>query len=68
MSDLEDILGIIKNTNTTPTIPLTDLQQIRFSEMAKELEIARTQGYVEANVMVKLLELAKEIVPLLKGI
>ena len=50
--------------NSTPTLPLNPAQQARFTELAQQLEQARIQGYVEANVLVRLLDLLKELLPL----
>jgi len=59
----------IEAHNSTPTVPLTDVQRVRLGELAAALTAARTQGYVEANVAMKLLELVGVIIPLfLKGV
>ena len=54
--------------DSTPTLPLTDAQKIRFSQAAKDLEQARIQGYVEANFALKLLDLVRELLPLVPGL
>jgi hypothetical protein len=54
----------IEQHDSTPTVPLADIQKVRLGELAKQLETARTQGYIEANVLVKLLDLVKELLPL----
>ena len=54
----------IEQHDSTPTVPVTDIQKARLSEMAAQLENARIQGYIEANVLVKLLDLLKELLPL----
>jgi len=68
MGEIEDILSTINKVDTTPTIPLTEVQKVRFSEMAKDLDNARIQGYVEANVLMKALELVKEFLPIITKI
>ena len=54
----------LEQHDSTPTVPLMDLQKIRLGDLAKQLENARTQGYIEANVLVKLLDLVRELLPL----
>ncbi len=56
------------NVDTTPTIPITDIERVRFSELNAQLTNALRQGYVEANVLNKLLDLAKMLVPLIPRI
>jgi hypothetical protein len=51
----------IEDFDSTPTMPLTDVQKARFSEAAVGLEQARTQGYVEANFANQIITLAKEL-------
>jgi len=53
--------------DSTPTVPLTDVQKVRFTDLARELGVAKTDAYVEANVLVKLLEIAKLIIPIIAG-
>ena len=43
------------------TMPICDALRIRFGDLAKELEAAKTQGYVEANFAIKLLDLVKDV-------
>ncbi len=54
----------IEDHDSSPTIPLTDAQRVRFGDLAKQLDQARVQAYVEANLAVELLRLAQEIIPL----
>lgn len=51
--------------DSTPTLPLCDEMKVRFSETAKELEAAKVQGYLEASAILKLLDLVRDLVPLL---
>lgn len=53
----------VEQVNSTPTIPLTVVQKVRMSELADQFQSALSQGYVEANVLVRLLDLAKELLP-----
>jgi len=46
------------------TMPVPDAMKVRFSEVAKQLEQAKVQGYVEANFAIRLLELVKDILAL----
>jgi hypothetical protein len=59
----------IESHDSNPTIPLTDEQRVRLGDLARQLDQARVQGYVEANLAIELLRLVQEIVPLflLKG-
>jgi len=54
----------IEGHDSSPTIPLTDEQRVRLGDLAKQLDQARVQAYVEANLVVELLRLAQEILPL----
>jgi hypothetical protein len=65
MGDLEDILAALAKTDVTPTIPLTDIEPTRFSDLAAGLERARINGYIESNDLTQLLELAKMLIPLI---
>jgi len=59
----------IESHDSSPTIPLTDEQRVRLGDLAKQLDQARVQAYVEANLAIELLRLVQEILPLflLKG-
>jgi len=46
---------------STVTMPLPDAMKVRFSDLAKEMETAKVQGYVEANFAIKLLDLVKDV-------
>ncbi len=52
---------------STPSIPLTDVQKVRRSELAKDLDNAELQAYIEANFGVQGLKLLQIIVPLIVG-
>jgi len=54
----------IENVNTTPTIPLTDEQKVRFSQAADSLTNALQQGYIEASVLTQLLNIVQQVLPL----
>jgi hypothetical protein len=54
----------VAGVNTTPIIPLTDEQRARVGDTAQELANAQQQGYIEANVLIRLLDLAKMLVPM----
>lgn len=54
--------------NTKPTIVLPEQVLVRVSELAEELANAQQQGYVESNVLIRLLELAKMILPMVLGV
>jgi hypothetical protein len=54
--------------DTTPTIPLTEIQRVRLGQVAKDLEAARLQAYIEANLGMKALEVVKAIIPILAGL
>jgi len=54
----------IENHDSSPTIPLTDAQRVRLGDLARQLDQARVQAYVEADLAIELLRLVQEIVPL----
>ena len=58
----------IESHDSTPTIPLNEVQQQRCKELARDLEKARVQGYVEANLAIRLLDLVRELLPLGPGL
>lgn len=58
----------IENVNSTPTIVLTDLQKVRFSELAGQLQVAVQQGYIEASVIQAALDAVKALAPFLFGL
>ena len=51
--------------DSTPTMPIVQVVRMRATDLAASLEQATQQGYVEANVLAKALELLKEVVALL---
>ncbi|MBI5724587.1 MAG: hypothetical protein HZA50_11550 [Planctomycetes bacterium] len=51
-----------ENVNSKPTLPPIDLTQVRFSELAAQVEQARRQGYTEADIRVQLLNLAQLVI------
>ncbi len=54
--------------DSTPTVPLTDVQKLHFSELAKDLKQAEVQAYVEANFGIQALKLLQAVVPMLAGL
>lgn len=54
----------ISQHNSQPTVPLTEQARVRTSQLAKDLDNALRQGYVEQNVIVRLLDLANQLLPL----
>ena len=58
----------VEGHDSTPTIPMNDVQRQSAKEIAQELESARTQGYIEANVILKLLDLARDLLPMIPGL
>ena len=57
----------IGNVDSAPTMPLSGVQKIRLGELARQLELAMRQGYIEANLLAQLLDLVKMFVPFLGG-
>ena len=49
------------NLNTTPTVPLDTQARVRLGQLAKDFDQALQQGYVETNVLVRALELVKQL-------
>ena len=58
----------VEGHDSAPTIPLNEVQQQRCKELARDLEKARVQGYVEANFAIRLLDLVRELLPLVPGL
>ena len=54
--------------DSTPSIPLTDVQKVRFSELANDLRQAEIQAYIEANFGTQALNLLQAVVPMLAGL
>lgn len=57
----------IEETNTDPTIPLTEIQSIRTSRLASDLATASKQGYIDAALAVRVLDFLKEVAPAVLG-
>lgn len=51
--------------DSAPTVPLTDVQKVRFTELAGDLEDARIQAYIEANFGIQALKLLQAVIPML---
>ncbi len=60
--------GDLTSHDSTPTIPLTDVQKIRFSELAENLRDVRVQAYIEVNFGIQALKLLQTLVPLFVGL
>jgi len=52
----------IEDHDSSPTVPLTEVNKARCSEFASGLDMARTQGYIEAHFAGQLIEWAREFV------
>ena len=63
-----DAFKDLKEHDSMPTVPLTKLERIRCGEIAKALEDAKIQAYIEANFGIQALEAVKMIIPLLAGL
>jgi len=50
--------------SSIPSLPIPDAVKIRCGDLAEELEVAERDGYAEANLMVRLLELVGELAPI----
>ena len=48
-----------------PTIPLTEIQKVRFSQLAEDLKDTRIQAYIEANFGIQALNLLKAVVAMI---
>lgn len=55
----------LANQNTEPTMPAIDIARVRAMDVAKRLESAKTQAYVEANVATQVLDLLDKALALL---
>lgn len=58
----------LEKHDSTPSVPLTDVQQMRWSEIAEDLRDARIQAYVEANFGIQALKVLQTIIPILAGL
>lgn len=56
---LDDAINDLETHDSSPTLPLSDVQKQRATQLARELDQAMTQAHVEANVAAKALELAQ---------
>lgn len=65
---IADTFKDLKEHDSTPSVPLTDVQKVRFSELAKDLEDARIQAYIEANFGIQALKLLQAVVPMIAGL
>ena len=52
---------------STPSVPLTEVDRVRFTDAAKALQDARVQAYIEANFGNQVLKLLQAIIPLIAG-
>ena len=54
--------------DSIPSIQLSLPQKIRFTQIAKDLEDAHVQAYIEANFGIKALELLQTMIPIFAGL
>lgn len=54
--------------DSTPSVPPEKWERIRFSRVAGELDNARLQAFIEANLGIEALRTVQKIVPLLAGL
>ena len=55
----------IEDFDSTPTLEPPEIIRVRATDLAQAVEAARQQGYIEANVAGKVLDLIKEAVRLI---
>ena len=65
---MSDPFENLEKHDSTPSVPLTDVQKIRFSELAKDLNTAEIQAYIEANFGIQALKLLQAVVPMIAGL
>ena len=53
--------------DTTPTIPAVTIIRVRLTDTAKAYQAAKDQGMIEANVLIKALDLLRQAMALLPG-
>ena len=58
----------LEKHDSTPSVPLTALQVVRFSELAKDLDDAQIQAYIEANFGIQALKLLQAVIPMLASL
>ncbi len=66
-SDAESAFKDLLDHDSTPSIPLGRFYKTRFSQTAKDLENARVQAYIEANLGARVLELLQTVIPMIAG-
>lgn len=54
--------------DSTPSIPLTDVQKVRFLALANDLRQAEIQAYIETNFGTQALNLLQAVVPMIAGL
>ncbi len=64
---MNDTFDEVTEHNSEPTVPLTDVQKVRFMEVAEDLQDHRIQAYVEANFGIQALKLLQAVIPLIAG-
>lgn len=55
----------LEKHDSTPSVPLTDVQKVRFSELAEDLKDARIQAYIETNFGIQALKLLQAVVSMI---
>ena len=65
---VKDYFKSLREHDSNPTVRLSEVQKIRYTEMAKDLEDARVQAYIEANFGLQALNLLQAVVPILAGL
>ena len=53
---------------STPSVPLTDVQRVRFTDAAKALKDAEVQAYIEANFGLQILRIIQMVLPMIAGL
>ncbi len=65
---MNDAFETLDNHDSTPSIPLTDIQKVRFTALAADLQDTEIQAYVEANFGSQALKLLQAVVPMIAGL
>ncbi len=58
----------VTNHDSTPSVLLTEVQKVRFTELANDLHDAKIQAYIEATFGIQALNLLQAVVPMLVGL
>ena len=60
-----DCFKRLNDHDSTPSVPLTEVQKVRWTELAEDLDQAETQAFIEANFGIQALKLLQAVVPLI---